>query len=122
MLVDLNPRALTIPLKSRYPRWNRTSTGYSARTRIGHSIDPKDYIGIEPINTYVEPTIREYSYDAGRIVYFRNLIISGGYIDPIEAWIVDYEILISDGYHRLAGVCLAEQEIIKCKILKRINN
>lgn len=45
-----------------------------------------------------------------------------GYIDPIEAWIVDYEILISDGYHRLAGACLAEQETIKCRILKRVNN
>lgn len=116
MLVNLNPRALTIPIRSTYPTWNRI--------RIGHSIDPQDYIGVKPIINYADWTQRDHNYDLGRIVYFRNLFTSGCAfaVLPIDIWIVDYQILIADGYHRLAGACLAEQETIKCEIIKKVNN
>lgn len=88
---------------------------------LGYSINPKDYENIIPIINYSRE--RDKLYHPGRIVWFCNLFINNCTfaVHPIDIWVVNYEILIVDGYHRLAGAILAGEEYIRCKVVKRIN-
>lgn len=87
---------------------------------LGYSIDPKDYINIAPIINYSRE--RNKAYDLGRIVWFRNLFINNlsFAIHPIDIIVINYEIAIVDGYHRLTGAILANEEYISCNVIKRI--
>lgn len=58
-----------------------------------------------PINNYSAE--RSPEYDSGRIVYFRNCFINNIPVDPLHVLVWEYNVILVDGYHRLAGAVLA---------------
>src|SRR5271155_1003896 len=72
-----------------------------------------DWDKYTPQETWLDNKDRTHGWNIGSIVYFRNLFLKGGKVDPIE---IDndcngghiYGPIMTDGHHRFCGAILAK--------------